>query len=319
MEQIVQQVAKIWRYAIFFVFLTTLLLALPRPTRADMGPKPSMVFTLVYHIDPPPAVTDGVLLECSTAGCADAEPLPEMGPQQFTCQNDNCSSLAYGYKPYHRLWLRFADGTVRESNVFGKKYFEARYQVTVEADRLVVTEQRGGVNAMGWIIFGSIAGSCLAVVLAGAILVILVALVLKARWQPVTFATAKGWLLAIWGVSLPFLLVGGYFSPQIPATIALELLVAAAVAMWRKQPAGRLLSVVLLANVITLPALWLALNAAATEFFLPALIVGEVAVWGAETAIICAILRPDYTWRSAALLSLLLNGSSLLLGLLLPF
>ncbi len=308
----------VWRYALLVILAMLFVLAMPGGSHADMGPKPTMTFTLTYQISPAPAVTGGELLECSTADCADAQPLPEAGPQHFSCQTDTCDSMAYGYEPYHRLRLHFADGSTRESNVFGKKYFNARYTVTVAETDLTVTETRGTGNAMGWLVFGTIAGSCLAAMLAVAVLVILVMLILKARKTRVTFASAKWWLLAIWLVGIPFVAVGGYFSAGVPLSIALEMVIAAGFALWNKESAGRLLSVVLLANIITLPGLWLVLNSAGSGAYLPLLLVGEVIVWAVEAAIFAAVLRPDFSWHRAVLFSLLLNVASLLLGLFLP-
>lgn len=307
-----------WRYVILSVLAVMFVLAAPNDSHADMGPKPTMAFTLTYQISPAPAVTGGELLECDTLDCANAEPLPDAGPQHFSCQADTCSSMAYGYQPYHRLRLHFADGTTRESNVFGKKYFNARYAVTVAESSLTVTEQRGSGNAMGWLVFGVIGGTCLASGLAGILLVILAALIFKARKTRVTFASAKWWLLAIWLIGIPFVAIGGYFSAGVPLSIALEMLLAAVFAIWKKQSAARVLSVVLLANIITLPGLWLMLDHAAAGAFFPLLIAGEVVVWAVEAAIFAAILRPDVSWRTAALLSLLLNVASVLLGLFLP-
>lgn len=111
--------------------------------RADIGPKPSMEFTFEYQIDPVPIV-EGELIECQDEACEEGQPLQEAGPQGFRCEEDTCSSLAYGYAPYHKLRITFAD-RVRESNVFTKRAFDAVFRVTVSESALLVEEVSGGV------------------------------------------------------------------------------------------------------------------------------------------------------------------------------
>ncbi|NWG75995.1 MAG: hypothetical protein HXY24_15570 [Rubrivivax sp.] len=100
-----------------------------------------MKFTFEFEIEAV-SIVEGQLLECQDETCSDAAPLEERGPQRFTCTESECSSIAYGYAPYHRLVITFADRT-RESNVFEKSGFAARYVVTVSEDALLVTEKRG--------------------------------------------------------------------------------------------------------------------------------------------------------------------------------
>jgi len=106
--------------------------------KADTGPKPMMYFTFVYPVQPIP-ILDGQQLECDDPTCADGKPLITGGPQRFVCNISDCYSLAYGYKPYHKLVIRFADRT-RESNVFQKHSFSAQFTVTVTASGLTVEE-----------------------------------------------------------------------------------------------------------------------------------------------------------------------------------
>ena len=108
---------------------------------ADAGPKPSMDFTLQFEGDAQEVVSV-TLLECEDAACADSAPLEELGPQGIHCDGTNCSALAYGFSPYHKLILEFDDRTL-ESNIFEKKAFDAAYQVVVKEDSLQVTENSG--------------------------------------------------------------------------------------------------------------------------------------------------------------------------------
>jgi len=109
--------------------------------RADVGPKPSMTFTLDYQIDPV-AIVEGQQIECDDEACEMGEPLEQLGPQGFQCDADGCSSLAYGYADYHQLVITFTD-RVRESNVFTKEAFVASYRVTVTETALIVEETSG--------------------------------------------------------------------------------------------------------------------------------------------------------------------------------
>jgi hypothetical protein len=119
-----------------------LLAVLPlQAALADTGPKPKMEFTFEFEGDPV-GIVSGQQMECQQSDCSDAAPLEEHGPQRFWCDAQECHSMAYGYAPYHKLVIAFADRT-RESNVFQKQAFSAAYRVTVLADDLMVTEQRG--------------------------------------------------------------------------------------------------------------------------------------------------------------------------------
>jgi len=124
-----------------FAAVGVVLLLAAAPVRADLGPKPSMEFSFEYEGEPL-AVEGGHLIECEDRECQDGEPLEVWGPQGFSCTADMCSSMAYGYKPYHRLVITFTDRT-RESNVFAKKAFDAKFKVMVSDSAMEVTESGG--------------------------------------------------------------------------------------------------------------------------------------------------------------------------------
>jgi hypothetical protein len=110
--------------------------------RADIGQKPSMEFAFEYEIDPV-SIVAGQLIECEDEACETGDPLESLGPQHFTCTESTCSSLAYGYAPYHKLVIEFTDRT-RESNVFTKEAFTAAFKVTVSESALLVEEVQSG-------------------------------------------------------------------------------------------------------------------------------------------------------------------------------
>ncbi len=114
-------------------------LLLPAATaHADVGPKPTMSFKLVYQIAPV-TIVGGQQIECQDSACTDSHPLQQRGPQRFECQSDSCFSLAYGYAPYHKLLIQFADRT-RESNVFQMSGFSGEFTVTVREQDLLVKQ-----------------------------------------------------------------------------------------------------------------------------------------------------------------------------------
>lgn len=122
--------------------MMAMLLWLPVTTaQADIGPKPSMSFEFDYKIDKV-AILEGKLMECDDEECMNWTALEELGPQHFTCEEYTCDSLAYGYSDYHKLVINFKDQE-RESNIFTKKSFSAKYKVTVYSTELKVEEVGG--------------------------------------------------------------------------------------------------------------------------------------------------------------------------------
>src|SRR5512146_1747359 len=81
------------RLALIVILVVVALLA-ATTAFADVGPKPTMQFKFVFQIAPV-ALVSGQQIECSDAGCSDAHPLAELGPQRFTCApgTPECSSL----------------------------------------------------------------------------------------------------------------------------------------------------------------------------------------------------------------------------------
>jgi hypothetical protein len=134
------------------LLLTLINLLLPLSiVNADTGPKPTMTFTFKFQ-GQPIVIVGGEQLECNDPTCADGKPLMVGGPQRFTCTADSCGSLAYGYRPYHKLVIQFADRT-RESNVFQMRGFNATYDVTVTESGLQVEEIFANVNLLPALVF----------------------------------------------------------------------------------------------------------------------------------------------------------------------
>ncbi len=175
------------------------LLILKGTAKADAIPKPTMSFIFEYRIEPV-AIVEGKLVECKDAACSE-QGLPcsddsSLAPCRihFECTSEGCFSLADVYADYHRLVITFEDKT-RESNVFVKKGFSARYVVTVESDSLSVREvyNRWSFDTYDYIFFGVALVSTLAIEL------VVAAIYLTWRKQP----RYLGWIVVANIVSLP--------------------------------------------------------------------------------------------------------------------
>jgi hypothetical protein len=129
---------KLLKIGLVSLFITTILIPW-QAALADTGPKPTMEFTFTQDAgEAELSITSGELLECDQPDCADAQPLPELGPQGFRCEIDTCSAMAYGFSDYHKLSIQFSDGVTRESNVFKTAGFDSVYTVTVGPSDLQV-------------------------------------------------------------------------------------------------------------------------------------------------------------------------------------
>ena len=110
---------------------------------ADIGPKPTADFEIDYQIAPPPQLTGYALFTCQEADCSDARQLQEGGPQHFTCTQEACESLAYGYGDYLYVQLDFDGVVTRVSNITAKEYFYSSFLITVNETDLILEETGG--------------------------------------------------------------------------------------------------------------------------------------------------------------------------------
>ena len=286
-----------------------LLSGIALPARADMGPKPAMDFTFVAATDVQPDIVEAVLYECTDPSCADAQPLPEVGPQGFACQARSCHSLAYGYADYFRLRVRFSNGVTRESHVFSKQAFQARYTVTIEPTSLQVKEQAtvgAGFN-----------GPWRALLLLGTVTFLLPLLVLWIIWSARggKDAVPSPWLfIATWGISAIGCLIGLVAMPTVALTVLLEAAVLFVYARRGDRSLDQWLTLGVAVNLLTQPLLW---ALAASELW-PTLILAEVGIWLIEALLLYLPLRREATFPTVLLLSLVMNVLSFGVGLLLP-
>lgn len=302
--------------------LSVVLSAMALPVRADIGPKPSMDFTFTALTDIQPDIVEATLVECADATCADPEPLQALGPQGLYCQPRSCYSVAYDYADYFRLRVRFSDGITRESNVFGKRTFQARYTVWVEPDRLVVEERAVFGNLFHgplWILALLSFGTCVFFlpVLALALLALLgvwIAYGGRAEAAPPRRLFLATWIIAGIGIAIGLLAAW-----TVPLTLLLELPVLIAYARWRGKPLKLWVTLGLAVNLVTQPLLWsMAVGGGLRYFPLTTLALVEAGIWLVEAALLYLPLRRQTTFPAMLLLSLVMNALSFGLGLLLP-
>ena len=287
--------------------------------RADTGPKPTMEFEFVYEISPAPAIVSGIQYECSQPDCSDATPLMEAGPQRFGCSEGGCSSLAYGYSDYHRLSIEFSDGVRRQSNIFGKRYFDAVYTVTVRQSDLLVEEGQGGGTPLNPILTIAVL-LCAAGLAMAALAVLLIIVVVRAG----DFRGAKVLYILSWLASLIALALSVFFPSALAGllvTLAVEMILALAYALWRRRSLTLVLTIVWLMNLFTRPFLSFAsgqfgLTISGSLIWTLGL---EIVVWLVEAVLLGVALRKQAKFWEGLLLSLVLNAASFGLGLLVPF
>jgi hypothetical protein len=122
-----------------YIFLFITLLISPTPVSADTAPKPTMKFNIHYETQNQITLLGGEQYQCEDKNCEEIKALGEYGPQRFTCENNSCSSLAYGYSPYQKLVLNFSDKT-RESQIIHTEAFNAEFNVKVTDSSLIIEE-----------------------------------------------------------------------------------------------------------------------------------------------------------------------------------
>jgi hypothetical protein len=239
----------------FFVAVILLLLS-ANTASADIGPKPMMKFKFVYEISPV-SILDGQQIECEDFACKNAHPLAVLGPQRFWCEANECASMAYDYRPYHKLVLQFNDRE-RESNIFAQNGFNGEYVVTVREQSLSIQQNFDPIGSM----------------------------------NPVQLFA---------------------FFPALILTLVIELMVATIYLTVRKIP-KRIIIWVFVANMVSLPFVWflfplLQLDALATILLAEIFAVVFEAIWLSVTN------RSILSFRQAAVLSILMNAASVVIGM----
>lgn len=287
--------------------------------QADVGPKPSMNFTFEYVDMAPLTILGGALIECEDSACTDRYPLEELGPQNFSCGQDACHSLAYGYAPYHQLVIDFSDGVTRRSNIFEKRAYNANYTVTVRPDGMQVKE---GWGTPGWLAGGMMLGLvigplllCLAG-LGGLALVIF--FIVRGGQSKVNFGQSKALFILSWIASLVVLVFGSLFYLPLLILVAVEEIVAILGAILLKAPKLSIFTVTLLVNLLTIPVSILGVASLGTTVASWQFILYWAFAWLVESLFLGLCLRHELGFGKAFALSLAMNLASLAAGLLLP-
>jgi len=308
-----------WSAGIMLGWLLSLILA--PVALADIGPKPTMDFTFTALTDVQPEIVEATLYECSDPTCATAEPLQELGPQRITCQAYSCYSMAYGYAEHFRLSVRFSDGITRESNIFGKRAFQAQYTVRIEDTSLVVEEH----STFGSLFHGPLYIVALLTLGAAILLLPLLALlhlVLLAIWiarAPRPEAPPRWLFIATWILSGLGFVIGLIAAFTVPLTVLIELPVLIAYARRRNKPLKLWVTLGVAVNLVTQPLLWsMAIGGGLRTFPWTTLAIVEAGIWLVEAVLLYLPLRRQATFPALLLLSLVMNALSFGLGLLLP-
>lgn len=127
------------KQSVFFLFF---IFSFVQFTYADMGPKPKMVFSIQYEDDLQSTFVRLIQLQYHNA---DGSDMPDSlheetrrGPEGLDCASANsCNSLAYSYRPYHKLMLVLTHDTLY-SPIFEKQAFNSSYSVIVSKSGLKV-------------------------------------------------------------------------------------------------------------------------------------------------------------------------------------
>jgi hypothetical protein len=248
---------------------------------ADTGPKPTMEFAFKQELTGEQiTIASGVLFECEQPDCSDAAPLEDVGPQGLYCEPQSCRAIGYGFAPYHRLEIEFSDGVTRKSNIFETVGFDSSYTVTVRPDDLLVEAQFNLLPSFSLGILEVIACIC----------------------------------ALIGGVSTVGL---KEVIHSLPVTIIIEGVFGLAYSIWRKKPLGPILITSIFANLITQSLLWIVLNIF-FEHYLIALSLAEILIWMIESFLLYRFPANQLRLQEAALISLVMNLSSFVLGWYLP-
>ena len=133
--------------------LAVLLSCFLVPAWADVSPKPEMEFSFIYETQNKPLIdpAHSEQIQCKDNQCLESKPLGHYGIQKLYCSAGKCFSVAYEYTDYQKLVIAFADGSVRESNIFlAPRKLRARFNVYVFDQALTVEPTDLVPDASGW-------------------------------------------------------------------------------------------------------------------------------------------------------------------------
>jgi hypothetical protein len=112
-----------------------------------------MEFSFIYETENKPLIdpAHSEQIQCKDNQCLESKPLGHYGIQKLYCSAGKCFSVAYEYTDFQKLVISFADGSVRESNIFiAPRNLRARFNVYVHEKNLTVEATDLVPDASGW-------------------------------------------------------------------------------------------------------------------------------------------------------------------------
>jgi hypothetical protein len=317
------------------LFLPFFLAATAVRVHADIGPHPTMDIEFVWEELDPTEVVEATLYLCEDASCTEERPMEQVALQHITCSPAGCESMAYSYGDFNRLVLIFSDGIQRESNVFEKETFYAKYRCAIRASDLQIEAVAGSEAPTETSIDPSssptgstqetfvqrprdfIRPMAIGALIVSGLLLLVVIRVGKLLQADVRDQKAKYVGLWIWILAL--VLLGGLYSLALPLTLLIEGLIVILYASFAKRRRLQWTTAGVIFNLITQPLIWLVFESTGVGPSFALVVVTEIAVWLFEGGLLYWSLRGAASIRETLLLSLLMNSVSYSAGLLIKF
>ena len=155
--------------------------------------------------------------------------------------------------------------------------------------------------------------------LAGGIIISLPVIVFNKKIDNPRELLKQIWLITFWVVGILLFVSSGFIWLAIPLTAVIELALGWLYSRWRDRPRRVVLTMILVANLVTL--LGLSINPWTDPIFYFSwmdILIFEGIIWLVEAVILFLPLRKSIRFSEALLLSLALNAASFGMGLLLP-
>lgn len=160
--------------------------------------------------------------------------------------------------------------------------------------------------------------ACFAGLLYSGLLAILLLIIMRESKHLVSFEDSRGLFIATWLISLPIFIVTALVSLSLPTVILVEVALTALYAFWRKRSILTLVTLILLVNLLTLPAMWSVLASGTNSSDFITSISMQTFVWLMEGILLYLTQRKSIPFVEAMGLCLVLTLASFLIGHTLP-
>lgn len=107
-------------------------------------------------------------------------------------------------------------------------------------------------------------------------------LLVKAGKPGATFKSMAGWCFAGWILAISTMLISMVLTRGLIPTLVVELVLGSVYAIWRKHPLILVLTIFILLNLITQPALWLTVSGFSGRYSITLVLFAELVVWLVE-------------------------------------